>query len=1738
MKKVILFFACCMFLTPIIRAEELNPKAVCQMLERIGGEGAADRFVIILDEALSSKGGNGEVFSISVQDGKPCIKGSTLSAITTGVGWYLNHYAHINLAWNRLTIEDLAARTLPLPEQEEIRTCHADYRYYLNYCTFSYSMSVWTWERWQQEIDWMALHGINMPLQIVGLDVVWMRLLTEYYGYTEAEASAFIAGPCFQAWWGMNNLEGWGGPNPSWWYERQAKLAKNITDRMRDLGMQPVLPGFSGMVPSNFTAKTGHAANQQGNWCGFKRPYILNPNNAAFASMAANYYKVLKEVMGTSVYYSMDPFHEGANTNGIDVPAAYAAIAKAMFAANDDIDEKWVIQYWQWSGAQYNVLNKVAKGSLVVLDLFSTAHTHFGEYKGHDAVYCMLTNFGGRTGLMGRFNGVIDGYFEQKAKYANIKGVGATPEAIESVPVVYDILFELPWYDSKPDAATWMENYTLSRYGESNALAKMAWEKLRNSALNCQSTLQGPHEAVVCARPALTVDKVSSWGGTNIFYDAQYVVDAARRLLDAGLSGDNYSYDLTDVARQALTDYAYYLLKSINEAHSAGDTEAFNSRRDAFLQLINSLDQLLNTNKNFMLGNWTQMARDIASEVSGTTESDRKWLELNNARTLISTWGEEVNANSGGLRDYSYREWAGMLKDYYLPRWEYFFENNLKAPSGGWYKMERAWALNDKLSYSNVPTGNTADVLKTIWDKVFLDFALQGGDNYYIYRAMRTDKTAEICGMAARGANYVAPVKIAKGEEATLAVDFNNDGTFEASEKAMVQSETGLLSIDIPETAVAGKVKASIMLPDGTNFLYMLMLQDNIDEPRTVSVKTANAAEGSVEIVGSKETSVTNTDFVTVKAHPVDGFNFFNWTDAEGNAVSSENPYTYCGKAAIDLVAHFVPNKWGTPEEDKADWGDITSYKQYVSTISLTQNGQSTNLYEATACPEQLFNLVPKQVEVAPGAEFSISWKDAGGLQYTYLSAYLDLNADGEFDMGDELLGVKGTLSAQNTAVKSGTFTILLPYDMPLGLTHIRLRFDGAWKSGYKTTEKGKAFPAKMTANRMVYDIPVNVVAVAPYATTVTVKSVDELLGTVDANGQPATHVYTKTDEVVLRATPSDGQRLLCWKDGHGRVLPKEWMEENVVRFKPYDNAVITAYFEPTAALVYGDWEFLYEKTAAGGLRITEVKKEGGSSLQLNTANNLNLPLEKIKYGALHNLSLLESIQLPATLQAFEPLLNETSFEGNGVSNAQVSLASPLEVDGAWTLTLQVESNGSSFNEWGSALLATGTEALAERYSGGFQLYLTKAGKIVAKVNCGEEGKFETQATMGRRFQVELAYDGAKQSLVLTFQPEEGAAEQKEYNGVTLSAATSLCAALPEGIDVALSVASASSPIAPFLGCAALSQLSFPEGNSVYSVSDNVLHTADGSTLLAYPEGLSAHVYALPERVTHIASQAFTAAPYLHLLRPESTTPATCDANAFSKCQLYVQAPKGSESSYSAAWGLPLFWSLPATAQNTNLRSIGKKDKIEFCATDESTATAIVQGYSNPVCYTRTFEAGRYYPIYFPSMVTSICVEGFPQGEVTLKDFYIYRFDETRAEFVRATPTGGPYMLAVPASIAGHAVTFSFFGLGGAYFTGFNGNGTAQIAKSSVRPYSYDAVTNEWRLDSSADFSLWPFEAAIFPADGFPNIIAGPDNANAIENLPMLDSEIRRSYDLQGRPYAPNSRGVRIDADGSKHLKP
>ena len=525
-----------------------NPEAVVALVGRIGGAGTAEKFKFVLDPSLNSKQ---ETFVLGSEEGKILVKGTTISAITTGLGWYLNHIAHINISWNSLNEKTVAVKNegaayadlsnLPLPTVEETHVSDAKYRYYLNTCAFGYSMTSWTWTRWQQEIDWMALHGINMPLQLVGLEEVWRKFLTmedengnRKYGYDDESAKAFVAGPAFIAWWAMNNLEGWGGTGSgtksggTWagaggvqddaWYVRQKELAGKITAAQRALGMQPVLPGWSGMVPTNFATKSGYATRGNGgNWAGdFVRPLLLSVSNANYAEIAADYYECLHAVMGESQYYSMDPFHEGGGAGTME---DYEALYAAMEAAKPG--SQWVIQQWQWSATQRYSLTAVPAGRLIVLDLFSDGSPAFDSYNGYapqDAVFCAIPNFGGRSGLMGRLQNVTDNYFKFKEKYASIKGIGAAPEAIEQTPVTYDLIFQLPWMNGvKPDVAAWVDNYAVARYGQDNAVVKEAWSLLRQGPLNYGADgIQGPVEDVWAARPNLDANPASAWVSSTV----------------------------------------------------------------------------------------------------------------------------------------------------------------------------------------------------------------------------------------------------------------------------------------------------------------------------------------------------------------------------------------------------------------------------------------------------------------------------------------------------------------------------------------------------------------------------------------------------------------------------------------------------------------------------------------------------------------------------------------------------------------------------------------------------------------------------------------------------------------------------------------------------------------------------------------------------------------------------------------------------------------------------------------------------------------------------------------------------------------------------------------------------------------------------------------------------------------------------------------------------------------------
>lgn len=691
------------------------------LLERIDS-GASKKFIIQV------KKGQSDFFELDQKGDKVVIRGNNYVNIATGLNWYLKYYAGIHLSWNGMTAE--LPESLPKVSTPVRKETNLALRYDFNYCTYSYTMAFWDWKRWEKEIDWMALHGINLPLAVVGQECVWKNML-EKLGYTKEEINKFIAGPAFLAWWAMNNLEGWGGPNPDSWYTQQEALQKKILKRMREYGIEPVFPGYSGMVPHDANKKLGLNVTEPALWNGFTRPAFLLPTDSRFNEIASLYYKELEKLFGKANYYSMDPFHELEDAGSVDFDAAGKAVLKAM----KDVNPKatWVIQGWT-ENPRPEMIKNLNNGDILILDLFSECRPMWGipsiwkrekGYEQHDWLFCMIENFGGNVGLHGRMDQLLNNFYLTKNNplAAHLKGIGLTMEGSENNPVMFELMCELPWRPEKFTKEEWLKDYLFARYGVRDEKITQAWSILADGIYNCPfgNNQQGPHESIFCGRPGLNNFQASSWSKMQNYYDPTSTEAAARLMLEVAdkyKGNNNFEYDLVDIVRQSLSDRGRIVYNQTIADFKSFDKKSFAAHSQEFLNILLAQDRLLGTRSEFRVGRWIEQARNL-----GTTPEEKDLYEWN-ARVQITTWGNRVCANDGGLRDYAHKEWNGLLKDFYYKRWAAYWQTLQDVLDGkpmvelDYYAMEEPWTLAHN-PYTSQPEGDCVSVAKEVFNEVF-----------------------------------------------------------------------------------------------------------------------------------------------------------------------------------------------------------------------------------------------------------------------------------------------------------------------------------------------------------------------------------------------------------------------------------------------------------------------------------------------------------------------------------------------------------------------------------------------------------------------------------------------------------------------------------------------------------------------------------------------------------------------------------------------------------------------------------------------------------------------------------------------------------------------------------------------------------------------------------------------------------------------------------------------------------
>ena len=166
MPKVLPLTLC---MLPLFAIAQNTPKDSYALIKRLIPQRASS-FII----QPIAKADSGDVFELQSRQNKIVLRGNNGVAIASALYYYLTQYAHCQVTWNGTNLKLPAL--LPRIPFKVHKTSPYQYRYYLNYCTFNYSMSWWDWPRWEKEIDWMAMNGINIVYATTGMEYIFSKV--------------------------------------------------------------------------------------------------------------------------------------------------------------------------------------------------------------------------------------------------------------------------------------------------------------------------------------------------------------------------------------------------------------------------------------------------------------------------------------------------------------------------------------------------------------------------------------------------------------------------------------------------------------------------------------------------------------------------------------------------------------------------------------------------------------------------------------------------------------------------------------------------------------------------------------------------------------------------------------------------------------------------------------------------------------------------------------------------------------------------------------------------------------------------------------------------------------------------------------------------------------------------------------------------------------------------------------------------------------------------------------------------------------------------------------------------------------------------------------------------------------------------------------------------------------------------------------------------------------------------
>lgn len=639
-------------------------------------------------------------YEYSVVDGVLHLKGSDNVALCRGFYDYVKTHGLGMYSWSGNNIE--LPSELPVTSPVKVVSPFQNH-YYFNVCTYGYSMPYWDWARWEQEIDWMALHGINMPLALVGYEAILARVWKQM-GLTDEEINGYFVGPAHLPWMRMGNVSGIDGPLNADWHKDQLALQHKILERMRSLGMKPICPGFPGFIPEAFKRIYPDLHIVETHWGGAFHNWMISPTEPLFAKISEAFIREWEKEFGKCDYYLVDsfnemdiPFPEKGNSARYEMAASYGEkVYSAIKKANKDA--VWVMQGWMF-GYQRHIWDYETLGALVsrvpddkmlLLDLAVDYNKHFWHsevnweyYKGFynkQWVYSVIPNMGGKVGMTGVLDFYANGHLEalSSANRGNLVAHGLAPEGIENNEVLYELVTDAGWSSRRIDVCDWLKRYSQNRYGAAPEHLMTAWDYLLKSVYGSFTD----HPRFNWQFRPGSVKNGSINMNADYFRGLEAFISASDELKDSPY----YLTDLCEMTAHYLGGKAELLTKLIDQEYLLGDTLQARFLQSRFETLMLGMDRILSQHPTLRLDRWLSFASK-----SARTDAQRIQYETN-ARRIVTIWGPPVD-------DYAARIWSGLIGNYYLGRWKEYYRGRESGETVNLAEWERRWVEENHDSY-------------------------------------------------------------------------------------------------------------------------------------------------------------------------------------------------------------------------------------------------------------------------------------------------------------------------------------------------------------------------------------------------------------------------------------------------------------------------------------------------------------------------------------------------------------------------------------------------------------------------------------------------------------------------------------------------------------------------------------------------------------------------------------------------------------------------------------------------------------------------------------------------------------------------------------------------------------------------------------------------------------------------------------------------------------------------------